>query len=329
MAITFTVKIGDDEPQVHTVNATLRSVNDCPFGIKNDDGGVTDVSYMFAAYVNEQHPFVDKVLRKALDDGVVNSFTGYQSGKPADVYRQVYALWNALAERDVRYSSITKSAAASETVYCQHVRLIDESINNGQANCVDGAVLFASLLRKIDIEPVLVSLPHHCYVAFYLDRERTQLVGLETTLLGEQLDEDAEYALPGEENVVDEQWQATSSWRSFARRSPWARRTWPKTRRSSTRTTPTTNWSASNKPARTASCRSASTRQARSRNGRNNVLHFRRNGREESCTDAFPKLSPSSSSNWPRSRRANESRARRVTGRASVAASRGRYRRRA
>ncbi len=95
------------------------------------------------------------------------------------------------------------------------MRLIDESINNGQANCVDGAVLFASLLRKIDIEPVLVSLPHHCYVAFYLDRERTQLVGLETTLLGEQLDEDAEYALPGEEDVVDEQWQATSSWRSF------------------------------------------------------------------------------------------------------------------
>ncbi len=64
VAITFTVKIGDDEPQVHTVNATLRSVNDCPFGIKNDDGGVTDVSYMFAAYVNEQHPFVDKVLRR-------------------------------------------------------------------------------------------------------------------------------------------------------------------------------------------------------------------------------------------------------------------------
>ena len=39
------------------------------------------------------------------------------------------------------------------------MRLIDESINNGQANCVDGSVLFASLLRKIDIEPVLVSLP--------------------------------------------------------------------------------------------------------------------------------------------------------------------------
>jgi hypothetical protein len=115
----------------------------------------------------------------------------------------------------VRYSSITKSVATNETVYSQHVRLLDESINNGQANCVDGAVLFASLLRKIDIEPILVSLPHHCYVAFYLDKEHTQLVGLETTLLGAEMDENADCELPGVTDVVDDEWQATNSWRTF------------------------------------------------------------------------------------------------------------------
>ncbi|HEY4311277.1 MAG TPA: hypothetical protein VGN12_17640 [Pirellulales bacterium] len=215
VSVTFTVKIGGDEPEVYTTTATVRSVNDCPFARVNPDGGITDMSYMFAAYVNEQHPFIDKVLREALDDGVVSSFSGYQSGKTEDVYRQVYALWNALSERDVRYSSITKSVATNETVYSQHVRLLDESINNGQANCVDGAVLFASLLRKIDIEPILVSLPHHCYVAFYLDKEHTQLVGLETTLLGAEMDENADCELPGVTDVVDDEWQATNSWRTF------------------------------------------------------------------------------------------------------------------
>jgi hypothetical protein len=169
---------------------------------------------MFAAYVNEQHPFVDKLLREALDDGVVESFTGYQSDDPDDLYRQVYALWHALTKRDVRYSSITASEATSSMVYCQHVRLIDESINNSQANCVDGAVLLASMMREINIEPVLIVLPHHCYVAFYLDRDHTQLIGLETTLIGDKI-ASAPSPLPSAQNVVNDKWRSENSWRSF------------------------------------------------------------------------------------------------------------------
>ncbi len=40
-----------------------------------DGKSVTDVRFMFAAYVNEQHPFVEKVLREALDEGIVDSFS--------------------------------------------------------------------------------------------------------------------------------------------------------------------------------------------------------------------------------------------------------------
>jgi hypothetical protein len=214
LAITYTVKVGDNEPESFADNATLRSVNDCPFAIKMPDGEVIDTSYMFAAYVNEQHPFVDKLLREALDDGVVESFTGYQSDDPDDLYRQVYALWHALTKRDVRYSSITASEATSSMVYCQHVRLIDESINNSQANCVDGAVLLASMMREINIEPVLIVLPHHCYVAFYLDRDHTQLIGLETTLIGDKI-ASAPSPLPGAQNVVNDKWRSENSWRSF------------------------------------------------------------------------------------------------------------------
>ncbi|HEV3340584.1 MAG TPA: hypothetical protein VG125_09510, partial [Pirellulales bacterium] len=159
VAVTFDVETGDEEDNSQTEIVTLRSVNDCPFTIAHGDGTFADVSFTFAAYVNEQHPFVDKVLREALNGGIVDSFTGYQSGDAAEVYRQVYAIWNALSDRDVRYSNITTSAAESNTVSSQHVRLIDESINNAQANCVDGSVLLASLLRKIDIEPMLVFIP--------------------------------------------------------------------------------------------------------------------------------------------------------------------------
>ena len=167
--VTYRVEIDEQPVEEKTETIVLRSINDCPRMIV-DGKSVTDVRFMFAAYVNEQHPFVEKVLREALDEGIVDSFSGYQSGETADVYGQVYALWKALSKRDVRYSNITATAAASEKVHSQHVRLIDESINNAQANCVDGSVLFASLLRKVGIEPYLVLIPGHCYVAFQVDK---------------------------------------------------------------------------------------------------------------------------------------------------------------
>lgn len=185
-SITFRVKLGDsEEEETHT--CMVRSINDCPFAYQDGDQ-VIDISYTFAAYVNEQHPFVDKLLREALDEGVVKRFTGYQSGKPEEVILQAYALWDILVARDIRYSSITATAVESDAVASQHVRLIEDSVNNSQANCVDGSVLLVSMLRKIGIDAFLVITPDHCYAGFYTDPKRENCFGLETTLLGEAVD---------------------------------------------------------------------------------------------------------------------------------------------
>jgi hypothetical protein len=55
-----------------------------------------------------------------------------------------------------------------------------------QANCVDGSVLMASVLKKIEIKASLVLVPGHCYLAFYsFDPEKGgKLYGLETTMIG-------------------------------------------------------------------------------------------------------------------------------------------------
>lgn len=209
--ITYHVSSGDEEEE-KSETLTLRSVNDCPYTIVQDDER-RDVSYMFAAYVNEQHPFVDKILREALNHQIVDSFTGYQAKDKTEVYRQAYALWHTLNQRDVRYSNITSSVAESDSVGSQHVRLIDESINNRQANCVDGSVLLASLLRKIGIEPVLVMVPGHCYLAFYLDEECTELTALETTMIGSEVDD--ETTIGGLEGLAGDVSTAENSWKTF------------------------------------------------------------------------------------------------------------------
>lgn len=185
--VTFRIRMGQAIEEEMTVTCTVRSINDCAYAFHEGDQ-VIDASYSFAAYVNEQHPFVDKLLREALDRGVVNSFHGHQSGKPEDTIRQVYAIWDVLWARDIRYSNITTTAVESESVSCQHVRLIENSINNSQANCVDGSVLMVSLLRKIGIDAFLVMTEDHCYTGFYLDSKRDNLFAIETTLLNDEDD---------------------------------------------------------------------------------------------------------------------------------------------
>lgn len=213
--IVYSVKLGKDQAEEISKTVTFRSVNDCPLQVKTSSETV-DTTFAFAAYVNEQHPFVDKLLREALDRGIVDKFDGYQSGQPEDVVRQVYALWDLLTARDVRYSSITTTVADSETVFSQHVRMIEETANNSQANCVDGSVLLVSMLRKIGINAALVLQPGHCYLAFAGDSKGQTTFGLETTLIAATLEEPETIDELLDESI-DESLRDETSWPSFLR----------------------------------------------------------------------------------------------------------------
>lgn len=169
--------------------ATLRSINDCPMAVT---GGVGEplqdaavLRWMYAAYVNEDHPWIDQLLKDALGTGIVKNFIGYQGKSDDSVLDQVFSIWKVLQQRNVTYSSISVVSAIDERVPSQHVRFLDESITYEQANCIDGTVVFASALRKIGLDPFLVVVPGHAYLAFNLDKEGTHMSGLETTLLGE------------------------------------------------------------------------------------------------------------------------------------------------
>ena len=172
---------------LQTSTVTVRSINDCPFVIsaeEDSDEEDLDLSWMFAAYVNENHPFVDTLTREAIDTKIVDSFSAYQDEDPAEVYRQVYAIWHVLQQRGLHYSDISQSSAESQIVSSQHVRLFEESLAARQANCVDGTALLAAVLRKIGIAPYLAIIPGHMFLAFDLDETGENTVALETTMMG-------------------------------------------------------------------------------------------------------------------------------------------------
>ena len=230
--LVATLQIDGGEPQQKALTVTVRSIYECLFGrlmVVNGEGEAMepqqyyeDLSFMFAAYVNENHPGVEKILKQALDAGVVDTFSGYLGASQDNpsagydaVIGQVFAIWNVLQRNGVKYSNITATQSEDFSIYSQHVRFLNDVINNTQANCIDGTALFASVLRKIGIEPFLVLIPGHAFLAFSLDGTDQLLLGLETTMLGNTTLKSVENANKNVSDELRENMKNEASWASF------------------------------------------------------------------------------------------------------------------
>ena len=84
--LTLTCYINDEEVDIKNLKLTCRSVNECPLSLKN-----TDFRFLFAAYVNEDHPQIEHILTEILDQGIVTRLSGYQ-GSERDVREEAIAI---------------------------------------------------------------------------------------------------------------------------------------------------------------------------------------------------------------------------------------------
>jgi hypothetical protein len=141
-----------------------------------------DLSVCFAAYVNEDHPWINQILQEASSRDGVARFSGYELGADS-VVRQMRAVWDALAARGLTYVDLATTSSAVSGVSTQYVRFLDQSVRDQGANCVDASVLFASIFRRIGLRPVLIFRPGHCFVAVYDAAQGGQLIAVEPTLL--------------------------------------------------------------------------------------------------------------------------------------------------
>jgi hypothetical protein len=175
----------DGRPEAEaTAVCTVHSVNEAVSRVFNSSSGQwQDTSVCFAAFVNEDHPWINTLLQEAVAGGDVRGFNGYQQGANA-VLMQVQAVWDALAARGLSYVNVATDSGTSALVSTQYVRFLDQSVRDQGANCVDASVLFCSVLRRIGLRPVLVFRPGHCFAGFYDAPEGGHIVAFETTMVG-------------------------------------------------------------------------------------------------------------------------------------------------
>lgn len=108
----------------------------------------------------------------------------YAEGSVRD---QVRAIYNALKAQGISYSSTSISFPAGT----QKVRFPADALNESAANCIDGAVLMASALEAIDIEPLIVMVPGHAFLAWRDNAGSESMEFLETTMIGNSTFEEA------------------------------------------------------------------------------------------------------------------------------------------
>lgn len=191
--ITIEVYVNEALMEEENIVVTVRPINDCPYLFIHRSGFAHDMNFMYAAYVNENHPRIDaEILPEILKAGIIKSITGYQ-GDENEVIAQVFSVWQVLRKRGIAYSSLNSqiphlNGQKFPLVISQHVRTFDDALDGHQANCVDGTVLMASVLLRMGLKPLIVTTPNHCFLGVILNPETNDLFFVETTMLGMEVE---------------------------------------------------------------------------------------------------------------------------------------------
>lgn len=183
----------DGAVEIHeTYPIWLLARTTAPLAIRDPKtGGWRDMTRYFGAFVTPNAPSLMAFLRVAADQHPGGRLIGYQGGKD-QVTSQIKALFDALKqEGNITYVNSLIDFSPEQGFAAQRVRLPRESLADQQANCIDGTVLFASLVEGISMNPAIVLVPGHAFLAWETWRHNGEWKFLETTMIGSHTFEQA------------------------------------------------------------------------------------------------------------------------------------------
>lgn len=158
-------------------------------------GGWRNMTHYLGAFVTPNAPSLMTFERIAARHHPDGRLIGYQINKD-HIEPQVKAIFEALKEEgNITYVNSTIDFSPEQGFNGQRIRLPRESLADHEANCVDGTVLFASLLEAISLSPAIVLVPGHAFLAWETWRDRNgdsdEWRFLETTMIGSHTFEEA------------------------------------------------------------------------------------------------------------------------------------------
>ncbi len=145
----------------------------------NEWGGAGFMPELLAAFSMPNDPSVDRIIRSAgeiLDRaGKEAQIDGYKSRSRERVWEIASAVYTAIANLGLSYSV----APASFERNGQKIRLPNQIVSGGVANCLDASMLFASALEQAGLNPMIALLEGHAMVGVWLQPEELSDVFIE------------------------------------------------------------------------------------------------------------------------------------------------------
>jgi hypothetical protein len=194
--VTLQINVRQDFPHLRNIYDTAEPVylmarNRALIGIRSEDKSVIDLTKYLVAWVTPNHPEIARILRYVYDYHPNKKLNGYQDGESSEetarsVREQARAIFSTLKDKaGLVYTNSALNWEIQPGLITQKVRLPSECLaQGGLANCLEGTILFASLLELIGIEPLLVLVPGHAFVGWRIEHDSDQYEFLDTSMIG-------------------------------------------------------------------------------------------------------------------------------------------------
>ena len=171
-----------------SINVDLMSKRDLVVAIVDGNGDlVADFREYAVAWITPSSPSVEQMLREAVEFVPGEAIYGYQQGTEG-VLPQLQAIYRVINDvYRIRYVNTPVSLAKTDQTFVQRIRLPAETIEQQAGNCIETAALYASAIEAMDMNPLLVLVPGHAFVAAETNDGSNQYIFIETTVLGKGL----------------------------------------------------------------------------------------------------------------------------------------------
>jgi hypothetical protein len=179
VSITDTASGSTDEA---TVPVRLRSAEDMFWG-----NGFKYASFI-ASWVTPHDRLVEEVLGRAKRLTADHRLPGYESWKSAaqqeqETYREAKAIFTVLQRTGLSYVKSSATLGDHKGV-SERVRMPHVSLAHSSANCIDAAVMYASLFENLGMDASIVVVPGHAYVGVRVAEGSPKFLLIDVALTG-------------------------------------------------------------------------------------------------------------------------------------------------
>jgi hypothetical protein len=145
-----------------TVPVRLRSCEDMYWG-----QGFKYASFI-ASWVRPHDPRVEAALAQAKQYIADHRLPGYEDWKNAaeqeqETYREAKAIYTALQRMGLSYVKSSLTLGGHQDL-SERVRMPEVSLRQSSMNCIDAAVMYASLFENLGMDAKVIIVPGHAYV---------------------------------------------------------------------------------------------------------------------------------------------------------------------